>query len=69
MTPADWHETPISAEHDRKRFDCGEPELNIYLQRYPTGHDAGHNRFLNIPRLASRQQSQAALRVGCAAAK
>lgn len=34
MTPADWDETPISAEHDRRRFDCGEPKLNTSLQRY-----------------------------------
>lgn len=34
MTPADWFEGPISAQHDRKSFDCGEPELNAYLQRY-----------------------------------
>ena len=34
MTPADWIETAISTQHDRKRFDCGEPDLNTYLQRY-----------------------------------
>jgi GNAT superfamily N-acetyltransferase len=31
---APWLETPIGARHDRKSFDCGTPELNIYLQRY-----------------------------------
>lgn len=30
----DWHEEPISRDHDRKSFDCGSPELNEYLERY-----------------------------------
>ncbi len=25
---------PLSAHHDRAAFDCGEPSLNTYLQRY-----------------------------------
>jgi GNAT superfamily N-acetyltransferase len=27
-------ETALSAQHDRKAFDCGDEELNVYLQRY-----------------------------------
>ena len=26
--------TPLNKQHDRKHFDCGEPTLNEYLQRY-----------------------------------
>ncbi|MES2697081.1 MAG: hypothetical protein V4773_26690, partial [Verrucomicrobiota bacterium] len=29
-----WREEPIGRHHDRKTFDCGVPELNIYLERY-----------------------------------
>lgn len=34
MTQGRWFETSIEAHHDRKGFDCGEPDLNTYLQRY-----------------------------------
>lgn len=27
-------ETAIAAHHDRKRFDCGDEDLNVYLARY-----------------------------------
>jgi GNAT superfamily N-acetyltransferase len=30
----DWREEPIAAHHDRKGFDCGESDLNLYLERY-----------------------------------
>jgi GNAT superfamily N-acetyltransferase len=30
----DWREESISRHHDCKRFDCGAPELNDYLNRY-----------------------------------
>jgi GNAT superfamily N-acetyltransferase len=29
-----WHEEPISKKHDRKSFDCGDPFMNDFLQRY-----------------------------------
>jgi len=32
--PHEWREEPISRHHDRRRFDCGAPELNEYLDRY-----------------------------------
>ena len=42
IDPAAWIETAIAAHHDRKAFDCGEPELNIYLQRYARqNHESG----------------------------
>lgn len=37
-----WHEEPISKRHDREAFDCGEPALNEFLQRYARkNHDGG----------------------------
>lgn len=37
-----WHEEPISKKHDRKSFDCGEPALNDFLQRYARqSHESG----------------------------
>lgn len=25
---------PLCREHDRKNFDCGEPEMNRYIHQY-----------------------------------
>lgn len=37
-----WHEEPIAKKHDRKAFDCGDPALNEFLQRYARqSHEAG----------------------------
>ena len=37
-----WHEEPISKKHDRKAFDCGDPSLNEFLQRYARqSHESG----------------------------
>ncbi len=42
MTLPAWHEEPISRKHDRKAFDCGNAELNDFLQRYARqNHDPG----------------------------
>ena len=42
MSEPDWFETPISKVHDRKRFDCGDPDLNTYLQRFARqNHERG----------------------------
>jgi GNAT superfamily N-acetyltransferase len=30
----DWREAPIGRHHDRRRFDCGVPDLNHWLVRY-----------------------------------
>lgn len=32
--PADWRIEPLRREHDRHRFQCGEPELDEYLARF-----------------------------------
>jgi GNAT superfamily N-acetyltransferase len=29
-----WHEEPIAKTHHRKSFDCGDPAMNDFLQRY-----------------------------------
>ena len=37
-----WHEEPIHRLHDREGFDCGEPALNEFLQRYARkNHEVG----------------------------
>jgi GNAT superfamily N-acetyltransferase len=37
-----WHEEPILKKHDRKSFDCGDPSMNGFLQRYARqGHESG----------------------------
>ena len=37
-----WHEEPISKKHDRESFDCGEPSLNDFFQRYARqSHESG----------------------------
>jgi GNAT superfamily N-acetyltransferase len=45
-----WHEEPILKKHDRKSFDCGDPSMNDFLQRYARqGHDSGSAKtFLAI---------------------
>jgi GNAT superfamily N-acetyltransferase len=42
MTAIAWEEAPIAKRHDRASFDCGEPDLNLYLQRYARqNHESG----------------------------
>jgi GNAT superfamily N-acetyltransferase len=37
-----WHEEPIRKAHNRQAFDCGEPALNEFLQRYARkSHELG----------------------------
>jgi GNAT superfamily N-acetyltransferase len=37
-----WREEAIARRHDRKGFDCGVSELNIYLERYARqNHESG----------------------------
>ncbi|HET6619715.1 MAG TPA: GNAT family N-acetyltransferase [Dongiaceae bacterium] len=37
-----WHEEPIARHHDRSSFDCGNPELNLYLAKFARqNHEAG----------------------------
>jgi GNAT superfamily N-acetyltransferase len=40
--PVEWREESISRHHDRRSFDCGSPELNVYLDRYARqNHETG----------------------------
>jgi GNAT superfamily N-acetyltransferase len=42
MTLPSWHEEAISKAHDRASFDCGDGDLNIFLQRYARqSHEVG----------------------------
>ena len=37
-----WEEAPLAKRHDRAAFDCGDAELNLYLQRYARqNHESG----------------------------
>jgi GNAT superfamily N-acetyltransferase len=42
MTLPAWHEEPIAKTHDRKGFDCGDAELNEFLQKHARqSHESG----------------------------
>ena len=42
MIGTTWHEEPISKNHDRETFDCGEDALNEFLRRHAhRSHDLG----------------------------
>ena len=40
-----WHEEPIARKHDRKGFDCGQEDLNRFLQQYARqAHEHGASK-------------------------
>ena len=42
MSLPGWYEEPISKDHDRKNFDCGDASLNVFFQRYARqSHESG----------------------------
>jgi GNAT superfamily N-acetyltransferase len=42
MTALAWEEAPISKQHDRIGFDCGDADLNLYLQKFARqNHESG----------------------------
>lgn len=42
MTALAWNEAPISRQHDRAGFDCGDADLNLYLQKFARqNHESG----------------------------
>ena len=51
MSLPTWREAPIGRRHDREAFDCGTPELNVYLQRYARqNHESGGAKtFVAVP--------------------
>jgi GNAT superfamily N-acetyltransferase len=51
VTTLVWEETPLARQHDRAAFDCGDADLNLYLQRYARqNHDSGGAKcFVAVP--------------------
>lgn len=51
MTALAWQEAPIGRHHDRAAFDCGEPDLNLFLTRYARqNHESGGAKtFVAVP--------------------
>jgi GNAT superfamily N-acetyltransferase len=51
VSPIDWEEAPIGKQHDRAAFDCGDLNLNAYLQRFARqNHDSGGAKtFVAVP--------------------
>jgi GNAT superfamily N-acetyltransferase len=51
MTALTWTEVALAREHDRTAFDCGDTDLNVYLQRYARqNHESGGAKcFLAVP--------------------
>lgn len=47
----DWREEAIGRQHDRKSFDCGVAELNLFLDRYARqNHESGGAKtFVAVP--------------------
>jgi GNAT superfamily N-acetyltransferase len=45
-----WHEEPISKQHNRKNFDCGNTDLNNFLKDYARqSHERGAAKtFLSV---------------------
>jgi len=42
VTAIVWEDTPLTKHHDRTAFDCGDADLNFYLQRYARqNHESG----------------------------
>jgi GNAT superfamily N-acetyltransferase len=46
-----WEEAPLAKYHDRTAFECGDDDLNVYLQRYARqNHDSGGAKcFVTAP--------------------
>jgi GNAT superfamily N-acetyltransferase len=45
MTLPAWHEDPVAKKHDRKAFDCGQDDLNRFLQQYARqAHEHGASK-------------------------
>ncbi len=50
MTVPPWHEEPISRQHNRDAFDCGNADLNDFLRRHArqTHEQGGAKTFLAV---------------------
>ena len=51
MTAFVWEEAPIGRKHDRGTFDCGDADLNLYLQKFARqNHESGGAKcFVAVP--------------------
>jgi GNAT superfamily N-acetyltransferase len=51
MTDVAWEQQALGRHHDRASFDCGEVDLNTYLQRYARqNHASGASKcFVAVP--------------------
>jgi GNAT superfamily N-acetyltransferase len=51
VSSIDWQEAPIGKQHDRAAFDCGDSNLNTYLQRFARqNHESGGAKtFVAVP--------------------
>ena len=54
MTALAWDEAPIAKRHDRSAFDCGDADLNLYLQKHARqNHESGGAKcFIAAPSAA-----------------
>ena len=50
MSIPPWHEEPISKQHNREAFDCGDAALNEFLRRYArqTHEQGGAKPFVAV---------------------
>ncbi|MEZ4658935.1 MAG: hypothetical protein R2911_15320 [Caldilineaceae bacterium] len=50
MTIPSWHEEPITRQHNRQAFDCGDAALNEFLRRYArqTHEQGGAKTFVAV---------------------
>jgi len=46
-----WEEAPIGKQHDRAAFDCGDADLNLYVQKFARqNHESGGAKcFVAVP--------------------
>jgi GNAT superfamily N-acetyltransferase len=51
VTALAWDEAPIAKRHDRAAFDCGDSDLNLYLQKFARqNHESGGAKcFIAVP--------------------
>jgi GNAT superfamily N-acetyltransferase len=51
MSALQWEEVALAKHHDRATFDCGDTDLNVYLQRYARqNHESGGAKcFVAMP--------------------
>jgi len=51
VTGLTWEEAPIGKQHDRAAFDCGDADLNLYLQKFARqNHESGGAKcFVVVP--------------------